>query len=87
MPGLKEAAREFLSHRRFAVAGVSRQTQDAANAIYKRMRELEYEVFKSELDGVKPRETAAELGLPPTRVHTLRYRIRDRLRVFFQDIL
>ncbi|HEX9108765.1 MAG TPA: CoA-binding protein, partial [Longimicrobiales bacterium] len=45
MAGLKEAAQEFLSHRRYAVAGVSRQTQDAANAIYKRMRQLGYEVF------------------------------------------
>jgi RNA polymerase sigma factor (sigma-70 family) len=51
------------------------------------LSELEYEVFKSELDGAKPRETAAYLGLPPARVHTLRYRIRDRLRVFFRDIL
>ncbi len=45
MSGLKEAAQEFLSHRRFAVAGVSRATQDAANVIYKRMRELKYEVY------------------------------------------
>lgn len=45
MSGLKEAAREFLSHRRIAVAGVSRTTPDAANAIYTRMRELGYEVF------------------------------------------
>ena len=45
MSGLREAAQEFLSHRRIAVAGVSRATQDAANAIYKRMRQLGFEVF------------------------------------------
>ena len=42
---LKETAREFLSHRRFAVAGVSRDPAQAANLIYRRLRETGYEVF------------------------------------------
>jgi len=45
MKTLKEAATEFLSQRRIAVAGVSATHVDAANGIYRRMRELKYEVF------------------------------------------
>lgn len=42
---LAEAAAEFLSHRRIAVAGVSRDHPDAANYVYQRLREAGYEVF------------------------------------------
>lgn len=45
MSALKDAATEFLTHRRLAVAGVSRGKPDAANAIYRRLRELGYQVF------------------------------------------
>ncbi len=45
MRDLKSRAQDFLSHRRIAVAGVSRTDQDAANGIYKRLRELEYDVY------------------------------------------
>ena len=42
---LKQQAETFLADKRIAVAGVSSTTQDAANGIYKRLRELNYEVF------------------------------------------
>lgn len=46
MQTLKEAADEFLSHKRIAVTGVSRDPgSHGSNAIYKRLRERGYEVF------------------------------------------
>ncbi|MBE7554978.1 MAG: CoA-binding protein [Anaerolineales bacterium] len=42
---LKEAAQEFLAQKRIAVAGVSRQGDTAANAIYKKLRQGGYDVF------------------------------------------
>ncbi|HEX4951786.1 MAG TPA: CoA-binding protein [Thermoanaerobaculia bacterium] len=48
----------FLGGRRFAVAGVSRDPQQAANAIYRKLRGAGYEVFPvnpkaAEVEGVK----------------------------------
>ena len=45
MSTLKEAAEEFLSHKRIAVAGVSRNGDTAANIIYKKLRDTGYEVY------------------------------------------
>lgn len=45
MSTLKEAAQEFLSHKRIAVAGVSRKGDVAANIIYKKLKDANYEVF------------------------------------------
>jgi predicted CoA-binding protein len=46
MTAIKEAAEEFLSHRRVAVTGVSRTPgSHGSNAVYKRLRERGYEVF------------------------------------------
>ena len=46
MTAIKEAAAEFLSHRRVAVTGVSRTPgSHGSNAVYKRLRERGYEVF------------------------------------------
>lgn len=45
MTALKDAASEFLSHRRIAVAGVSRGKPDAANYIYRKLRDSGYETF------------------------------------------
>ena len=46
MTGHQEAAEEFLSHKRIAVAGVSRGGgMHAGNGIYTRLREVGYEVF------------------------------------------
>jgi predicted CoA-binding protein len=42
----KQAAQEFLSHKRIAVTGVSRSPQDhGANVVYKRLRDRGYTVF------------------------------------------
>ena len=46
MTKIKDAATEFLSHRRVAVTGVSRSPKDhGANFVYKRLRDRGYEVF------------------------------------------
>ncbi len=45
MPTLKEAAAEFLSQDRIAVAGVSRDPKQSANLNYRRLRAKGYEVF------------------------------------------
>ena len=43
---IKDAASQFLSKRRIAVTGVSRKPQThAGNAVYRRLRQLGYEVF------------------------------------------
>jgi uncharacterized protein len=43
---IKEAASEFLAHRRVAVTGVSREPQNhGSNVVYRRLRERGYEVF------------------------------------------
>ena len=46
MPTMKEAATEFLGHKRVAVTGVSRNpTNHGSNVVYKRLRERGYEVY------------------------------------------
>jgi uncharacterized protein len=45
MTRLREAAEEFLDQRRIAVAGVSRDTQQPANLIYRRLRQKGHQVF------------------------------------------
>ena len=45
MPALKEAAEEFLAQPRIAVAGVSRDTKQPANLIYRRLKATGHEVF------------------------------------------
>jgi predicted CoA-binding protein len=45
MPTLKEAVAEFLTQEPFAVAGVSRSSSEAANAIYNRLKGAGYAVF------------------------------------------
>lgn len=44
MESVRAAAEEFLAQRRIAVAGVSREAGQAANAIYRRLREAGYDV-------------------------------------------
>ena len=45
MQKIKDAASEFLSHRRVAVTGVSRHPKDhGSNVVYKRLRDRGYEV-------------------------------------------
>ncbi len=45
MPTLKEAVADFLAQRRIAVAGVSRDRKQPANANYRKLREKGYQVF------------------------------------------
>ena len=46
MTKIKDAAAEFLAHKRVAVTGVSREPQDhGSNIVYRRLRERGYEVF------------------------------------------
>jgi predicted CoA-binding protein len=46
MTAIKEAAEEFLSHKRVAVTGVSRTPgSHGSNVVYKRLRERGYDVF------------------------------------------
>ena len=46
MPTIKEAANEFLAHKRIAVTGVSRQpSSHGSNIVYQRLRDRGYEVF------------------------------------------
>lgn len=42
---MRQAAEEFLAQKRIAVAGVSRDEKQAANAIYRRLRDAGYRVF------------------------------------------
>ena len=53
---IKEAADDFLAHKRVAVTGVSRHPKDhGANFVYRRLRERGYEVF-----AVNPNATEVE---------------------------
>jgi predicted CoA-binding protein len=46
MSSIKDAAAEFLAHKRVAVTGVSRKPENhGSNVVYKRLREPGYEVF------------------------------------------
>jgi uncharacterized protein len=46
MTKIKDAADEFLTHKRVAVTGVSRSPKDhGSNVVYKRLRDRGYEVF------------------------------------------
>ena len=45
MAGIPEAVADFLRGKRFAVAGVSRQPGQAANAVFRRLKKSGYAVF------------------------------------------
>ena len=58
MVKIPESIAAFLRGRRFAVAGVSRQPAQAANAVFRKLRDAGYEVFPvnpkaAEVEGVK----------------------------------
>src|SRR5436305_12693014 len=56
MATIKDAASEFLAHRRVAVTGVSRTPEaHGSNVVYKRLRERGYQVF-----AVNPNATEVE---------------------------
>ena len=45
MAAIPESVSDFLRQRRFAVAGVSRDPAQAANAVYRKLRDSGFEVF------------------------------------------
>ena len=56
MTAIKDAAAEFLGHKRVAVTGVSRSAGNhGGNVVYKRLRDRGYDVF-----AVKPNADAVE---------------------------
>ena len=55
MTALKEATEEFLAQKSVAVAGVSRSSGEAANLVYRRLRDRGYTVF-----AVNPNATTVE---------------------------
>ena len=57
MPTLKEAAADFLAQRRIAVAGVSRDAKQPANANYRKLRATGHQVF-----AVNPQATTSLEG-------------------------
>ena len=68
MTRIKDAASEFLSHKRVAVTGVSRAPGDhGSNVVYKRLRERGYEVFavNPNADEVEGDRAYHELGAIP----------------------
>jgi predicted CoA-binding protein len=51
MTTIKDAASEFLAHKRIAVTGVSRTPgSQGSNVVYRRLRERGYEVFAINLN-------------------------------------
>jgi predicted CoA-binding protein len=57
MKTLPDAAREFLAHKRIAVVGVSRETKQPANFVFRKLRDTGHEVFPvnpaaAEVEGV-----------------------------------
>jgi predicted CoA-binding protein len=69
MARVPEAVAEFLSGTRFAVAGVSRDTAQPANAVYRKLRAAGYEVVPinpnaSEVEGVQCYPDAASVPGP-----------------------
>ena len=70
MNTLPDAVAGFLKGRRIAVAGVSRQTTQAANAVYRKLRSAGYEVFPvnpnaAEVEGAR---CYPDLGSVPGRL-------------------
>lgn len=70
MPSVPEAITDFLAQKRLAVAGVSRTSQQPANAIYRRLRDTGHEVFATnpETDHVEDDPCYPGLGALPSPV-------------------
>lgn len=69
MTELEEAAKDFLSQGRFAVAGVSRSSSEAANIIFRKLRDSGREVYPvnprtAEVEGVACYPDLASLPHP-----------------------
>jgi predicted CoA-binding protein len=70
MSTLRDAAEEFLSHRRIAVAGVSRDPEQPANIIFRRLRDSGHEVYaiNPNIDTVEDAPCYASVTALPVRV-------------------
>jgi uncharacterized protein len=71
---IKDAATAFLSHRRIAVTGVSRDSKDhGANVVFKRLRDRGYEVFavNPNADEVEGAPAYRDLAAIPGGVHAV----------------
>jgi predicted CoA-binding protein len=73
MGTLREAANEFLAQKRIAVAGVSRDEKQTANAIYRHLRKHGYDVIPvnpnaREVEGDRAYPTVAAIPDPPDGV-------------------
>lgn len=55
MRTLEEAAKDFLSQRRIAVAGVSRSPKEAANIVFRKLRDSGHDVY-----AINPKTTEVE---------------------------
>lgn len=67
MSPFMEAATEFLSHRRIAIAGVSRDGQNPGNLIYRKLRDNGFQVFAvhptaTEIEGDRSYRSLAEIA-------------------------
>jgi predicted CoA-binding protein len=70
MPTFKESAEDFLTQNSFAVVGVSRGGAQAANSIYKKLRERDHQVFpiNPNADVVEGDACYANLKSVPTKL-------------------
>ena len=70
MPKTPDSIAEFLRQRRVAVVGVSRDTRQPANAIYRRLRDAGYEVYavNPQTDAVEGDRCYPTLDALPVRV-------------------
>ena len=69
MARVPESVAQFLSGRRMAVTGVSRHVGQAANAVYRKLKDCGYEVFPinpncSEVEGVRCYPNLAAIPVP-----------------------
>jgi uncharacterized protein len=74
MPPMKEAASEFLAHKRIAVTGVSRKPgEHGSNAVFKRLRDRGYQVFavNPNADNVEGAHSYHDLGSIPGGVEAV----------------
>jgi predicted CoA-binding protein len=73
MASLPESIAQFLRGKRFAVAGVSRASGQAANAVYCRLKDCGYEVFPINPNAVQIEGVAAypDLGSIPVAVDSV----------------
>ena len=61
MVKIPDTVAEFLRGRRMAVAGVSRHPSQAANAVFRKLRDSRYEVFPKPGSEIGNRSTIAAL--------------------------